>query len=106
MKTPFSLILLVCLIMSGEVGAADNLSHPVLSIGANDGSAASTVLSTWTEAQYTNLFTPRYAPRNEGFNFGQAVVAGDTDWSWSSSSPTQIVSKPSGTVFPATNTAL
>lgn len=86
--------------------AADGLTHPILSIAGNSGSAANTVLSTWTESQYTNDFTPRYGPRNNGYGFVPAVVPGDTGWSWSQSSPTQIVSTPSGTVFPATNTAL
>jgi len=89
-----------------QVEAADGLTHPILSIGSNNGSAANTVLSTWTESQYTNDFTPRYAPRNSSYGFVPAVVAGDTGWSWSQSSPTQIVSTPSGIVFPATNTSL
>src|SRR5581483_8071405 len=76
--------------------------HPILSITSNSGSAANTVISTWTEAQYTNNFTPRYAPRDEDSGFGAAVVSGDTGWSWSSSNPTQITSTPSGTVFPST----
>lgn len=86
--------------------SADGLTHPILSIAANNGSAANTVLSTWTESQYTNDFTPRYAPRNNGYGFVPAVVPGDTGWSWNQSSPTQIVSTPSGTVFPNANTAL
>src|SRR6516164_7128162 len=81
--------------------AADGLPHPILSITSNNGSAANTVLSTWTEAQYTNLFTPRYAPRNSAQGFVPAVVPGDTGWSWSQNSPTNIASTPSGTVFPA-----
>ncbi|HZT21826.1 MAG TPA: hypothetical protein VFB55_02855, partial [Verrucomicrobiae bacterium] len=83
---------------------ADNLPHPILSISSNNGSAADAVLSTWTEAQYTNAFTPRYAPRNESYGFGAAVVSGDTGWSWSPNSPTQIVSTPSGTIFPNPDT--
>src|ERR1043166_294139 len=76
--------------------------HPILSITSNSGSAANTVISTWTESQYTNFFTPRYAPRNEDYGFGAAVVSGDTGWSWSSSTPNQITSTPSGVVFPTT----
>src|SRR6185369_4023517 len=52
--------------------------HPILSITSNSGSSANTVISTWTEAQYTNNFTPRYAPRNKDDGFGGAVVSGDT----------------------------
>src|SRR4051794_29396853 len=76
--------------------------HPILSIGSNNGSAANTVISTWTESQYTNNFTPRLAPRNDSYGFAAPVVSGDTGWSWSSSTPNQIVSTPSGTVFPTT----
>jgi autotransporter-associated beta strand protein len=74
--------------------------HPILSISSNNGSTANTLLTTWTEAQYTNNFVPHWAPRNEDYGFGPAVVAGDTGWSWSSSTPNQITSTPSGTVFP------
>jgi len=80
--------------------AADGLPHPVLSISANSGSAANTVLNNYTETLYTNDFTPRYAPRNEGYGFGAAVVSGDTGWSWSVNNPTNFTSTPSGTVFP------
>ena len=73
--------------------------HPILTISGS-GSGASTILSTWTESQYTNYFTPRLAPRNDSYGFVPAVVSGDTDWSWSISSPNQIKSTPSGTIFP------
>lgn len=96
----------ICFLILLQLRAADTLPHPILSIPSNNGSAANTVLSTWTESQYTNDFTPRYAPRNNGYGFVPAVVSGDTGWSWSQNSPTQIVSTPSGTVFPATNTSL
>jgi Concanavalin A-like lectin/glucanases superfamily/Putative Ig domain len=80
--------------------------HPILTISGS-GSGASTILSSWTETQYTNNFTPRLGPRNDSYGFVPAVVSGDTDWSWSSSSPNQITSEPSGTVFPnATYTVL
>src|ERR1051325_1388206 len=82
-----------------SVRAQSEPPHPILSIPGT-GSGASTVLSTWTEAQYTNNFTPRLAPRDKDSGFGGAVVSGDTGWSWSSSNPNQITSTPSGTVFP------
>jgi hypothetical protein len=73
--------------------------HPILSIPGS-GSGASTILSTWTEAQYTNDFVPHQSPRNDGYGFAPAVVSGDTGWSWSTSNPNQITSTPSGTIFP------
>lgn len=73
--------------------------HPILSIPGS-GSGAGTILSSWTESQYTNNFTPRLAPRNDDYGFVPPVVSGDTGWSWSSSNPNQITSTPSGTVFP------
>jgi len=73
--------------------------HPILSIPGS-GSGASTILSSWTEAQYTNNFVPRLGPRNDDYGFCPPVVSGDTGWSWSSSNPNQITSTPSGTVFP------
>ncbi len=75
--------------------------HPILTISGS-GSGAGTILSTWTEAQYTNNFVPHQSPRNDGYGFAPAVVPGDTGWSWSSSNPNQITSTPSGTVFPTT----
>ena len=73
--------------------------HPILTISGS-GSGASGILSSWTEAQYTNNFTPRLGPRNDSYGFVPAVVSGDTGWSWSTSNPNQITSTPSGTVFP------
>jgi len=73
--------------------------HPILSIPGS-GSGASAVLSTWTEEQYTNSFTPRLGPRNDDYGFVPPVVSGDTGWSWNSSNPNQLTSIPSGTVFP------
>src|SRR6266852_5500680 len=99
-KTRILAIFAICALQSDQLRGADDLPHPILSITSNNGSAANTVLSTWTESQYTNSFTPRFGPRNEGYGFGAAVVSGDSGWSWGSSSPTQIVSTPSGTVFP------
>ena len=84
------------------LGQANEPMHPILSIGSNNGSSANSILSTWTEAQYTNDFVPHWAPRNEDYGFGAAVVSGDTGWSWSSSTPNQITSTPSGTIFPTT----
>src|SRR5271170_5231369 len=79
--------------------------HPILTISGS-GSGASTILSTWTESQYTNGFTPRNPPRNSGQGFAPAVVSGDTGWSWSPSTPNQITSTPSGIIFPNTNAAV
>src|SRR5215468_2744832 len=73
--------------------------HPILTISGS-GSGASTILSTYTESQYTNNFVPHQPPRNDGYGFAPAVVAGDSGWSWSASNPNQITSTPSGTVFP------
>jgi hypothetical protein len=73
--------------------------HPILSIPGS-GSGAGTILSSWTESQYTNNFTPRLGPRNDDYGFCPPVVSGDTGWSWSSANPNQITSTPSGTVFP------
>ena len=95
--------LVFALAMVGTFAAAQTEPpHPILSISSNNGSSANTIINTWTESQYTNNFTPRYAPRNKDYGFGAAVVSGDTGWSWSSSTPNQITSTPSGTVFPTT----
>ena len=93
------------LLLAANVFAQTEPLHPILTISGS-GSGASTILSTWTESQYTNDFVPHNPPRNDGFGFVPNVVAGDSGWSWSSSSPTQIVSTPSGTIFPNANTAL
>src|SRR5215813_12610667 len=85
---------------------ANEPMHPILSISSNNGSSANSILSSWTETQYTNNFVPHWAPRNETEGFGAAVVSGDTGWSWSSSTPNQITSMPSGTVFPTTTSYL
>ena len=76
--------------------------HPVLSFYYGSGSGASTITNV-SESYYTNSFIPHNPPRSEAH--APAVVAGDTGWSWSSSSPTQIVSTPSGIVFPNNNAA-
>ena len=89
---------------AGRLFAQAEPPHPILAIPGS-GSGASTVLSTWTESQYTNNFTPRLAPRNDDYGFVPPVVSGDTGWSWSSSNPNQITSTPSGTIFPNPNTA-
>ena len=73
--------------------------HPILTISGS-GSGADTIINNYTEAQYTNNFVPRQSPRNDSYGFVPAVVSGDTGWSWSSSTPNQITSTPSGTVFP------
>jgi autotransporter-associated beta strand protein len=76
--------------------------HPILGISGS-GSGAGTILSTWTEAQYTNNFIPQQGPRDD--LFAPAVVSGDTGWSWSSSTPNQIKSTPSNIIFPNSNSA-
>src|SRR4051812_42422151 len=73
--------------------------HPIMSISGS-GSGASTILSTYSESQYTNSFVPHQSPRNDSYGFVPPVVSGDTGWSWSTSNPNQITSTPSGTVFP------
>jgi hypothetical protein len=73
--------------------------HPILTISGS-GSGSDTILSTYTEAQYTNYFVPHQPPRNDSYGFVPAVVSGDTGWSWSASNPNQVTSTPSGTVFP------
>src|ERR1044071_2085987 len=85
------------------LGQALEPMHPILTISGS-GSGASTVTNI-AESTYTNNFTPRTPPRNNQQGFAPAVVSGDTGWSWSSTTPNQITSTPSGTVFPNTNTA-
>src|SRR5882762_10759952 len=85
-----------------RLSAAEPL-HPILNISGS-GSGASTVTNI-AESAYTNDFTPRTPPRNSAQGFAPAVVSGDTGWSWSSSTPNQIKSTPSGIIFPNTNTA-
>src|ERR1041385_1118407 len=80
--------------------------HPILNIATNNGSAAQTVIGTWSESQYTNNFTPRLAPRNNSYGFVPAGVSGDTGWCLRSSSANQIISTPSQTVFPTTTNYL
>lgn len=92
-------IAVVVLLAVCRLQAQPEPPHPILTISGS-GSGASTILSTWTEAQYTNNFTPRLGPRNDDYGFCPPVVSGDTGWSWSSSAPNQITSTPSGTVFP------
>ncbi len=77
--------------------------HPILTISGS-GSGASTVTNI-AESAYTNNFIPHTPPRNDAQGFAPAVVSGDTGWTWSSSSPNQITSTPSGIVFPNTNSA-
>src|SRR5256885_11913553 len=102
MKTR-TLVVALCALNVCRIFAADSLPHPILTISGS-GSGASTVTNI-AESTYTNNFTPRTPPRNDGDGFAPAVVAGDTGWSWSSATPTQIKSTPSGTIFPNTNTA-
>src|SRR5271154_7111034 len=77
--------------------------HPILTISGS-GSGANTVTNI-AESAYTNNFIPHSPPRNSAQGFAPAVVSGDTGWSWSSSTPNQITSTPSGIVFPNANTA-
>jgi len=94
------LFALLCLLLRPDfVMAQTEPPHPILTISGS-GSGASTILSTWTEAQYTNNFIPHQPPRNDGYGFAPPVVSGDTAFSWSSSNPNQITSTPSGIVFP------
>src|SRR5690242_3647348 len=91
------IVLGACLFVAGHL-AAQEPPHPILNISGS-GSGADSVLNI-SESTYTNNFTPRQPPRNDGYGFVPEVVAGDNDWSWSASSPTQIVSLPSGIIFP------
>jgi autotransporter-associated beta strand protein len=75
-------------------------AHPILTISGS-GSGASTILSTYTEAQYTNSFVPQQGPRDD--LFADNVVPNDTGWSWSTSAPNQVTSTPSGVVFPTSS---
>jgi hypothetical protein len=73
--------------------------HPILTISGS-GSGADSIISGYTETQYTNSFIPHQSPRNDDYGFVPPVVSGDTGWSWNASAPNQITSTPSGTVFP------
>lgn len=76
-------------------------AHPILPIPGNSNpTKANAILTTWTEGQYTNNFTPRQSPRNDDYGFVPSVVPGDTGWAWSESTPNVITSTPSGTVLP------
>jgi len=97
------LVALISTLSLIQLRAADNLSHPILTISGS-GSGANTVTNI-AESAYTNNFIPHTPPRNDDDGFAPAVVAGDTGWSWSSSAPNQLKSTPSGTIFPNTNTA-
>src|SRR5258706_3443041 len=101
-KVRSSALAALLILASLSLPAQTEPPHPILTISGS-GSGASTILSTWTESQYTNNFVPHQAPRGDAQGFAPAVVSGDTGWSWSSSNPNQIKSTPSGTFFP-TNT--
>jgi len=61
---------------------------------------ADTILSKYTEKQFLD-FVPHQSPRSEQYGgFAPVVVQGDKNWLWNQSSPNQITSIPSGTVFP------
>jgi hypothetical protein len=75
--------------------------HPVLAIPnvTNSTATANTILSRHPdETAYLNNFVPRQFPREDGF--APSPVVGDTNWSWSSVTPNQIKSMPSGLIFP------
>src|SRR3954470_20327149 len=98
-----------CLLVTGAICVAQFVSsaeplHPILTVSGS-GSGASTVTNI-AESAYTNNFIPHTPPRNDAQGFVPAVVSGDTGWSWSSATPNQIKSTPSGTIFPNTNTAV
>ena len=78
--------------------------HPVLTISTSANyTAANTILSTWTESEYIEKFTPKHAPRDARESQAPLIVPGDTSWSWNISNPDKITSMPSGTVFPNSN---
>src|SRR6185369_9475343 len=97
------LVAVISALLTFQLHAGDSLPHPILTISGS-GSGASTVTNI-AESAYTNNFIPHTPPRNNADNFAPAVVAGDTGWSWSSSTPNQLKSTPSGTIFPNTNSA-
>ena len=74
--------------------------HPVLTIPISSSSIndANTILSSWTEPVYLDSFIPKQAPRNKFFV--PMIVPGDLTWDWDPSTPNQLTSQPSGTVFP------
>src|SRR5678815_1264388 len=86
-----SLLLAGITLLPGRTLAQAEPPHPILSISGS-GSGASTILSSWTESQYTNNFIPRQSPRNDDYGFVPPVVPGDTGWSWNASAPNQITS--------------
>ncbi len=96
-----SIVAGVFVFSTGLVVQAD-VAHPILAIPNVDNSIAkaNTILSTWAEADYVASFIPTQAPRRDDAHFTDPVVSGDTSWSWSVSSPNQLTSKPSNTVFP------
>src|SRR5436190_5254350 len=105
LRTFFPVSLLAGLLLATNVARAQTEpAHPILSIPS--AGSASSILTSWTESQYINNFVPRVVPRSEDFGFGGAVVSGDTSWSWSTSTPNQLKSMPSGTIFPNADTVL
>ncbi|MCE5185925.1 MAG: hypothetical protein LLF76_07350 [Planctomycetaceae bacterium] len=94
---------LVVLAACAAMAPAAEPPHPILNIGGSSNpTLASNIVNNYTETQYVDNFVPRQSPRNNSYGFVPAVVAGDTGWAWSSSTPNQITSTPSGTVFPTT----
>lgn len=89
------------LMVAGLSHAQNEPTHPVIAITDVAGSTATanTLLSRYPdETVYLDSFVPRQFPRQEGF--AANPVPGDNAWSWSSATPNQIKSMPSGLVFP------
>ena len=94
-------------LLIGAMGIVGNSAqaepaHPILAIPAvaNSTTDANSILNTWSETTYVSNFVPHQSPRDDGGGFADAVVPGDTSWYWNKNSPNQIISKPSGVVFP------
>src|SRR5947208_1949312 len=69
----------LCLLVlcPGLLCAQTEPPHPILTI-TGSGSGASTVLSTYTESQYTNYFVPHQPPRND--SYARRVAIALLDW--------------------------
>src|SRR5262245_15687410 len=72
--------------------------HPIMPVPGNAANADG-ILSTYTETHFLK-FVPFWAPRNASYGAAPSPVSGDTDWTWSPSTPDNLTSTPSGTVFP------
>src|SRR5262245_24679110 len=85
-------------LFSASLVAAQEPPHPIMSV-PGDATQADGILSGHTESGFLK-FVPTWGPRNASYGMAPPVVTGDTGWTWSSSSPDQLTSVPSGTVFP------